>query len=60
MADLLHDHDEPSETQPRCPNCGSPVSKVFQRVMSDPRTGEVRACPGCDNESVQRAYGPME
>lgn len=60
MADLILSHDESSETQPRCPNCGDEISKVYQRVMSDPRTGEVRACPGCEDESVQRAYGSME
>lgn len=41
--------------QRHCGNCGEPITDHFHKVMSDPETGEVRACPSCD-VPVQRAY----
>jgi len=43
-------------TERKCGNCGRSVSNLYHRVMSDPNTGEVRACPSCPNTSPNKEY----
>jgi len=40
----------------KCDNCGAHVSEDFERVFSEPGTGDVRACPDCPERIVAIEY----